>query len=312
MHFAAIFPGQGSQSTGMLRELAVLYPEVKKTFDEASEILDRDFWKLTTDEDSAPLNETENTQPAMLAAGIAVWRIWLKQGGCMPVAMAGHSLGEYSAFVASGALNFTDAVKLVGKRASLMQQAVPAGSGAMAAILGLEDDQIVNICAEVSKNGVVEAVNFNSPGQVVIAGESKSVDMAIIKLTEAGAKRAIKLPVSVPSHCSLMKSAAEDLTTELRITTFAEPEYPVLQNISAESYTTTNERMAALASQLYKPVLWVDTINKLENYYGAKTMIEFGPGKVLSGLNRRINREINSICISDPDSLDKALAACAD
>ena len=275
MHFAAIFPGQGSQSTGMLRELAVLYPEVKMTFDEASEILDRDFWKLTTDEDSAPLNETENTQPAMLAAGIAVWRIWLKQGGCIPVAMAGHSLGEYSAFVASGALNFGDAVKLVGKRASLMQQAVPAGAGAMAAILGLEDDQIVNICAEVSKNGVVEAVNFNSPGQVVIAGESKSVDMAIIKLTEAGAKRAIKLPVSVPSHCSLMKSAAEDLTTELQTTTFAEPEYPVLQNISAESYTTTNERMAALASQLYKPVLWVDTINKLENYYVAKTMIEF-------------------------------------
>ena len=312
MHFAAIFPGQGSQSTGMLRELSALYPEVKMTFVEASEILDKDLWKLTTDKDSAPLNETENTQPAMLAAGVAVWRIWLKQGGCMPVAMAGHSLGEYSAFVASGALKFADAVKLVGKRASLMQQAVPAGAGAMAAILGLEDDQIVNICAEVSKNGIVEAVNFNSPGQVVIAGESKAVDMAIIKLTEAGAKRAIKLPVSVPSHCSLMKSAAEDLSIELKATTFAEPEYPVLQNISAQSYTTTNERLAALASQLYKPVLWVDTINLLNSNYGAKTMIEFGPGKVLSGLNRRINRELNSICISDPDSLEKALAACAE
>ena len=312
MHFAAIFPGQGSQSTGMLRDLSALYPEVKMTFAEASEILDKDLWKLTTDEDSARLNETENTQPAMLAAGVAVWRIWLKKGGCMPVAMAGHSLGEYSAFVASGALKFADAVKLVGKRARLMQQAVPAGTGAMAAILGLEDDQIVNICAEVSKNGVVEAVNFNSPGQVVIAGESKAVDMAIIKLTEAGAKRAIKLPVSVPSHCSLMKSAAEDLSIELKTTTFAEPEYPVLQNISAQSYTSTNERLAALASQLYKPVLWVDTINTLNSNYGAKSMIEFGPGKVLSGLNRRINRELNSICISDPDSLEKALAACAE
>ena len=312
MHFAAIFPGQGSQSTGMLAELANQYPEIKKTFNEASEVIDKDLWKLINDEDSTALNETIITQPAMLAAGIAVWRIWLRQGGCMPIAMAGHSLGEYSAFVASGALLFEDAIKLVAKRASLMQQAVPAGAGAMAAILGLEDDLIVNVCANASVNGVVEAVNFNSPGQVVIAGESKAVDIAIEQLTEAGAKRAIKLPVSVPSHCSLMKNAAEQLNSELIASTFAEPEYPVLQNVSAKSYDTTTERQDALAKQLYKPVLWVDTINNLEKNYGADTMIEFGPGKVLFGLNRRINRNLGNICITNPESLEKALAACAE
>jgi [acyl-carrier-protein] S-malonyltransferase len=311
MQFAAIFPGQGSQSTGMLAELANQYSEIKNTFDEASELIDKDLWKLITDEDSSALNETENTQPAMLAAGIAVWRIWLKQDGCMPIAMAGHSLGEYSAFVASGALLFEDAIKLVAKRASLMQQAVPAGAGAMAAILGLEDDLIVNVCANASVSGVVEAVNFNSPGQVVIAGESKAVDIAIEQLTEAGAKRAIKLPVSVPSHCSLMKNAAEQLNSELIASTFAETEYPVLQNVSAKSYDTTTERQDALAKQLYKPVLWVDTINNLEKNYGADTMIEFGPGKVLFGLNRRINRNLGNICITNPESLEKALAACA-
>ena len=312
MHFAAIFPGQGSQSTGMLAELANQYPEIKKTFNEASEVIDKDLWKLINDEDSTALNETIITQPAMLAAGIAVWRIWLRQGGCMPIAMAGHSLGEYSAFVASGALLFEDAIKLVAKRASLMQQAVPAGAGAMAAILGLEDDLIVNVCANASVNGVVEAVNFNSPGQVVIAGESKAVDIAIEQLTEAGAKRAIKLPVSVPSHCSLMKNAAEQLNSELIASTFAEPEYPVLQNVSAKSYDTTTERQDALAKQLYKPVRWVDTINNLEKNYGADTMIEFGPGKVLFGLNRRINRNLGNICITNPESLEKALAACAE
>ncbi len=312
MQFAAIFPGQGSQSTGMLAELANQYPEIKKTFNEASEVIDKDLWKLINDEDSTALNETIITQPAMLAAGIAVWRIWLRQGGCMPIAMAGHSLGEYSAFVASGALLFEDAIKLVAKRASLMQQAVPAGAGAMAAILGLEDDLIVNVCANASVNGVVEAVNFNSPGQVVIAGESKAVDIAIEQLTEAGAKRAIKLPVSVPSHCSLMKNAAEQLNSELIASTFAEPEYPVLQNVSAKSYDTTTERQDALAKQLYKPVRWVDTINNLEKNYGADTMIEFGPGKVLFGLNRRINRNLGNICITNPESLEKALAACAE
>lgn len=312
MRFAAVFPGQGSQSVGMLADLANEYSEIKETFQQASDVLDKDLWSLTTNEDATELNKTENTQPVMLAAGIAVWRLWLNKGGCKPVGMAGHSLGEYSALVASGSLTFDDALNLVAKRASLMQQAVPEGEGAMAAILGLEDEQIVKICAEtaLAVNGVVEAVNFNSPGQVVIAGDTGSVDVAIENLKEAGAKRAIKLPVSVPSHCSLMKNAAEQLGKAFSTTIFSEPEYPTLQNVSAQNYQTIEERQKALGEQLYKPVRWTDTINNLSKDYGADTIIEFGPGKVLFGLNRRINRNLGNICISDSASLDKALALC--
>ncbi len=309
MQFAAVFPGQGSQSTGMLAELAEQYPIIKSTFEEASDTLDRDLWKITTQEDNTELNQTENTQPVMLAAGIAVWRLWLEQGGSMPVGMAGHSLGEYSALVASGALDYKDAVQLVAKRANYMQQATPEGSGAMAAILGLDDDVIVNLCAEIAEQtqAVVEAVNFNSPGQVVIAGDSSAVDTAIKKLTEAGAKRAIKLSVSVPSHCSLMKTAAEKLDQDLKGITFSEPQFPVLHNVEAKSYQTAEEKQTALSRQLYKPVKWVDTINNLSTDYSADTIIEFGPGKVLFGLNRRINRKLGNICISDAASLEKAL-----
>ncbi len=309
MQFAAVFPGQGSQSTGMLAELAEQYPIIKSTFEEASDTLDRDLWKITTQEDNTELNQTENTQPVMLAAGIAVWRLWLEQGGSMPVGMAGHSLGEYSALAASGALDYKDAVQLVAKRASYMQQATPEGSGAMAAILGLDDDVIVNLCAEIAEQtqAVVEAVNFNSPGQVVIAGDSSAVDTAIKKLTEAGAKRAIKLSVSVPSHCSLMKTAAEKLDQDLKGITFSEPQFPVLHNVEAKSYQTAEEKQTALSRQLYKPVKWVDTINNLSTDYSADTIIEFGPGKVLFGLNRRINRKLGNICISDAASLEKAL-----
>ena len=309
MQFAAVFPGQGSQSTGMLAELAEQYPIIKSTFEEASDTLDRDLWKITTQEDNTELNQTENTQPVMLAAGIAVWRLWLEQGGSMPVGMAGHSLGEYSALAASGALDYKDAVQLVAKRANYMQQATPEGSGGMAAILGLDDDVIVNLCAEIAEQtqAVVEAVNFNSPGQVVIAGDSSAVDTAIKKLTEAGAKRAIKLSVSVPSHCSLMKTAAEKLDQDLKGITFSEPQFPVLHNVEAKSYQTAEEKQTALSRQLYKPVKWVDTINNLSTDYSADTIIEFGPGKVLFGLNRRINRKLGNICISDAASLEKAL-----
>ena len=310
MQFAAVFPGQGSQSVGMLAELANDHAEIKDTFDEASDFLNKDLWHLTKDEEGTELNKTENTQPLMLAADIAVWRLWLKQGGSDPVAMAGHSLGEYSALVASGALAFNDAVSLVAKRASLMQQAVPEGQGAMAAILGLEDEQIIQICADLSNHGIVEAVNFNSPGQVVIAGETKAVDIAIEKLSDAGAKRAIKLAMSVPSHCSLLKDAASELAETLLTTTFNEPKSPVIQNVSATSYNNTKERQEALAEQLYKPVRWVDTINELESSYNADTIVEFGPGKVLFGLNRRINRKLGNICISDSASLEKALEMC--
>jgi len=311
MQFAAVFPGQGSQSTGMLGGLAEEFEIIKKTFDEGSDVLGKDLWRITTQEDNTELNQTENTQPVMLAAGVAVWRLWLEQGGCNPVGMAGHSLGEYSALVASGALEYQQAIPLVAKRASLMQQAIPEGSGAMAAILGLEDDVIVEVCLRVKDKGIVEAVNFNSPGQVVIAGDSIAVDSAIDKLNEAGAKRAIKLSVSVPSHCSLMKEAAENLNEVLESTVFSGSDTPVLQNFEAKSYATTQEKQLALSKQLYKPVRWVESINNLNKVYSADTIIEFGPGKVLFGLNRRINRKLGNICISDSASLDKALQMCS-
>jgi [acyl-carrier-protein] S-malonyltransferase len=316
MQFAAVFPGQGSQSLGMLSELADNFPEVKNTFDEGSDILGKDLWKLTTEESGSELlNQTENTQPVMLAAGVSMWRLWQSQGGCQPIGMAGHSLGEYSALVASGVIDFKSTVKLVGERARFMQQAVPEGTGAMAAILGLEDNVIVSICNDISaasgdENKIVEAVNFNSPGQVVIAGEASTVDVAIDKLREACAKRAIKLAVSVPSHCSLMKGAADKLSRALAATTFIVSKNPVLQNVEAKNYDSDEARRNSLTEQLYKPVRWVDTINNLEHEYGAETIIEFGPGKVLFGLNRRINRNLGNICISDLASLDKALAAC--
>lgn len=314
MLFAAVFPGQGSQSTGMLSELAESFGEVKETFQQGSDVLGKDLWELVSDEsNNSLLNQTENTQPAMLAAGVAVWRIWLSQGGCAPVGMAGHSLGEYSAMVASNILTYEDAIALVGERARLMQKAVPEGEGAMAAILGLDDNDIISICADASNagTGVVEAVNFNSPGQVVIAGNTDTVDSAITLLTEAGAKRAIKLPVSVPSHCALMKDAASQLNSKLTATQFGEGNYPVLQNVSALNYDNKAARQSALSEQLYKPVRWVDTINNLENVLGADTILEFGPGKILFGLNRRINRKLGNICVHDVASLNKALEICS-
>lgn len=310
MQFAAVFPGQGSQSVGMLIELSTSHREIKDSFQQGSDVLGKDLWAIVNDEDNTSLNQTENTQPIMLAAGIAVWRIWLAQGGCLPVGMAGHSLGEYSALVASGVLDFQDAIQLVARRASLMQQAVPEGVGAMAAILGLDDDVIVKICADANEKGIVEAVNFNSPGQVVIAGEAAAVDFAIEKLTEAGAKRAIKLPVSVPSHCSLLKEASVELNNALDDVSFSNGGFPVLQNFQAKSFDSAEKQQEALAKQLYQPVLWVDTINNLNNNYKAEAIIEFGPGKVLFGLNRRINRKLGNICISDNASLEKALAMC--
>lgn len=311
MQFSAVFPGQGSQSLGMLAELSNEFSEVKETFDEASDLLNNNLWAMVTADDATDLNKTVNTQPAMLAAGISVWRIWLAKGGCMPVAMAGHSLGEYSALVASGSLDYKEAIELVSQRATFMQQAVPEGSGGMAAILGLEDDEIVKICADLSgEKGIVEAVNFNSPGQVVIAGDNHIVEAAMEKLTEAGAKRAIKLPVSVPSHCSLMKPAADKLSEALADTSFSASEFPVLQNVAAQVFDKSDDKRVALAKQMHKPVLWVDTINTLEKSYGAETIIEFGPGKILFGLNRRINRKLGNICISDIASLEKALAMC--
>ena len=311
MKFAAVFPGQGSQSVGMLSGLSDSFSHVKDTFQEGSDALGKDLWAITQEEDGSALNKTENTQPIMLAAGISVWRIWLAQGGCLPLGMAGHSLGEYSALVASGVIDFGDAIKLVSQRAQLMQQAVPEGAGAMAAILGLDDDVIVKVCEDASNKGIVEAVNFNSPGQVVIAGEADAIDFAIEKLTEAGAKRAIKLSVSVPSHCSLLKGASEQLSEALEGTAFSDSKYPVLQNCEAKRFKNATDQKEALTKQLYQPVLWVDTINNLHTEQGAESIIEFGPGKILFGLNRRINRALGNICVSDVASLEKALAMCS-
>ena len=306
MAFAAVFPGQGSQSTNMLAQLADSFSEVKHTFQQASDLLDRDVWQLTQKEDGS-LNQTENTQPVMLTAGVAVWRVWQAQGGGLPVGMAGHSLGEYSALVVAGVLSFEDALNLVASRASLMQEAVPEGEGAMAAILGLDDDKVIEICAHATEGGVAEAVNFNSPGQVVIAGDTKAIDRAIATLKKAGAKRAIKLAVSVPSHCSLMKGAAVKLSERFSDVTFSSGKVPVLHNVNTQYFDNADEIKTALSEQLFKPVLWVDTINKLKNDLGANSIVEFGPGKILFGLNRRIDRKLGNICVHDSASLEKAL-----
>lgn len=308
MNFAAVFPGQGSQSLGMMNDLAGSFPLVEETFNEASEVLAKNLWQIVTDGPEELLSQTEITQPLMLTAGVAVWRVWIQQGGALPLAMAGHSLGEYSALVASGIIDFPTAVALVAKRASLMQQAVPAGVGGMAAILGLAPEAVVEGCAKAAEGQVVEAVNFNSPEQTVIGGEVEAVERAMVVLTEMGAKRVVKLAMSVPSHCSLLKETSQVMSQSLANATFNAANIPVLHNVSAASCSTPAAIRQAVADQLYQPVRWVDTINALESA-GADTIIEFGPGKVLFGLNRRINRKLGNLMINDTASLEKALAA---
>lgn len=310
MTIAGIFPGQGSQSLGMLAALGADFAEVGETFQEASAVLGRDLWRLAQEGPDSALNSTENTQPLMLAAGVAVWRVWLKQGGCQPAAVAGHSLGEYSALVAAGGLNFADAVALVAERASLMQSAVAEGEGGMAAILGLEDAQIITACEQAAQGEVVEAVNFNSPGQVVIAGNAAAVDRAIQAATDIGAKKAVKLSVSVPSHCALMKPAAEKLAVRLATMAFSPVQMPVLHNVDAMARTSAEETRAALEQQLYRPVRWVDTIQRLQSDYGVTAAVEFGSGKVLTGLNKRINRKLGAVCVLDSKTLEEALKLC--
>ena len=310
MAIAGLFPGQGSQSLGMLAELAASFPIVTQTFEQASQVLGRNLWQLAQGSDESPLNNTETTQPLMLAAGVAVWRVWQVQGGCVPVAVAGHSLGEYSALVAAEVLDFTEAVTLVSKRAQLMQAAVPEGTGAMAAILGLSDEQVLIACEQAAQGEIVEAVNFNSPEQVVIAGNAAAVERAIEVANQLGAKKTVKLAVSVPSHCSLMKPAATQLEPSLAQTTFQTGKLAVLQNVNGLAKNDIAGIRAALAEQLYRPVLWVDSIRNLQTQYAATAMIEFGPGKVLTGLNRRIERRMDAVCISDNASLEAALKFC--
>ncbi len=308
MTIAGIFPGQGSQSLGMLAELGERFVEVRETFQTASDVLGRNLWQLAQEGPEAALNSTENTQPLMLAAGVAVWRVWLAQGGSQPVAVAGHSLGEYSALVAAGVLDFADAVALVAERARLMQSAVTEGQGAMAAILGLDDPQVIAACEQAAQGEIVEAVNFNSPAQVVIAGNAAAVERAIAVATEMGAKKAVKLSVSVPSHCALMKPAAEQLAVKLAATAFSPASMPVLHNVDAQARQTGEEMCTALEQQLYRPVRWVDTIMALKTEYQVNAVIEFGtPARTLVGLNRRIERKMGAVCIHDSATLEEAL-----
>jgi [acyl-carrier-protein] S-malonyltransferase len=308
MTFACIFPGQGSQSVGMLAGLAEAYPQVRETYQEASAALGYDLWQLVQDGPEAELNQTHITQPAMLAGGVAVWRILQAQGAAQPVALAGHSLGEYSALVAAGSLSLGDAAALVADRGRFMQQAVPAGVGAMAAILGLDDEQVIAVCAQAAQGEVVTAVNFNSPGQVVVAGNAAAVERAVEQAKAAGAKRALLLPVSVPSHCSLMAPAAEQLAERLAAITIHSPAIPVINNVDVSAESEPEAIRDALTRQLFSPVRWVETINALADR-GVRQVVECGPGKVLAGLNKRINRDMAAFTTVDGDSLTQALQA---
>ncbi len=308
MALGFVFPGQGSQSIGMLKELADEFSEVKNTFDEASEVLNLDLWQLTQDGPEEALNQTQNTQPAMLAAGVAVWRVWLHKQGSTATVMAGHSLGEYTALVCAGAMQFGDAISLVADRGRFMQEAVPAGQGAMAAIIGLDNAAVSVVCEKAAEGDVLSPVNFNAPGQVVIAGTKAAVDRAISLSKEAGAKRALPLPVSVPSHCALMQPAAERMKERLAQVGIAIPNVPVLHNVHVTAETSADGIRDALVRQITSPVRWVDTINTMVGD-GITTFIECGPGKVLAGLNRRINKETKTWSVFDSTTLNKALNA---
>ncbi|HFC7173560.1 TPA: ACP S-malonyltransferase [Neisseria meningitidis] len=297
MSFAFFFPGQGSQSLGMMNGFAE-HAIVKNTFAEASAILGQDLWAMINGSDAEIIGQTVNTQPIMLAAGVAVYRAYLEAGGKTPAAVAGHSLGEYTALVAAGALDFANAVKLVRLRAELMQSAVPQGVGAMAAILGLEDGQVKAICAESAQGEVVEAVNFNSPGQIVIAGNAAAVGRAMAAAKEVGAKRALPLPVSVPSHCSLMKPAADKLAEALKTVEIKQPQIRVIHNADVAAYDDAEQIKDALVRQLYSPVRWTETVNALVSD-GIAESAECGPGKVLAGLAKRINKAAACSALTD-------------
>ena len=307
---AFVFPGQGSQSVGMLGELAAVHAEVQTTFEEASQGAALDLWNLSAQGPEEQLNCTKNTQPAVLAASVAVWRVWQKLGGVQPAQLSGHSLGEYSALVCAGALSLHDAAALVAERGRLMQAAVPAGVGAMAAILGGDDAQIAAVCEEVAHGQVVAPANFNSPGQLVIAGNVEAVERALAKLAELGMKKAIRLAVSVPSHCALMREAADRLGERMASIAWQLPSMPVVQNAEARSYGTVAEIRGALQRQLYLPVRWTECVQTLAAG-GATRVAECGPGKVLTGLIKRIDKTIEARAIGAPAELDAARAEWA-
>ncbi|MGH8371181.1 MAG: ACP S-malonyltransferase [Gammaproteobacteria bacterium] len=310
MGFAAVFPGQGSQAVGMLSKFSEEYPIIKQTFTEASENLGYDLWALTQQGPEERLNATQRTQPALLTAGVAVWRVWQAQGGPQPAVLAGHSLGEYTALVCAGALDFQVAVKLVEYRGQVMQEAVPAGEGAMAAIIGLDDEAVRAACAEAAQGQVVEAVNFNAPGQVVIAGNSTAVERAGEACKARGAKRALPLPVSAPSHCALMLPAAAKLAQRLAEVNFDSPAIPVIHNVDVSSHIGAEAIRAALKAQLHNPVRWVETVQRFASQ-GVTRLVELGPGRVLSGLAKRIDKNMEAFSVNDQSSLEAALEAVA-
>lgn len=305
---AFVFPGQGSQALGMLAEHGAQQSLIIDTFAEASAVLGYDLWALSQQGPEEHLNQTDKTQPAILTASIALWRLWLAEGGAKPAFVAGHSLGEYSALVAAGSLPFSDAVKLVELRGQLMQQAVPAGTGGMAAILGLEDADVLAACSEAAQGEVVSAVNFNAPGQVVIAGSAAAVERAIDACKTKGAKRAMPLPVSVPSHCDLMRPAAERFADSVTGAAWRAPEIPLVQNVSAAVVSDLDTLKRDLLAQLYSPVRWVETVVAL-NAQGVTELVECGPGKVLSGLNKRCVKGINTYNLDTPEAFVAARGA---
>ncbi len=306
MTLAFVFPGQGSQSIAMQAELAEQYPAVQACYAEASEELGYDLWQLAQVGPKEKLDETIVTQPVMMAAGVAVWRVWQAAGGQTPSLLAGHSLGEYTALVCAGVIEFPEAIRLIRRRAELMQQAVPAGEGAMAAILGLDDDAVLAVCRDAEEGEVVQAVNFNTPGQVVIAGARSAVERAANLATEAGARRALLLSVSVPAHSDLMMPAAEELAEALAAANLEPPGIPVISNADVVCYETVEQIRDGLKRQLYSPVRWAETIGFMIEH-GTSRIVECGPGKVLAGLNRRIDRTLSSTCLDSPASLEAAL-----
>jgi len=305
MSYSIVFPGQGSQSVGMLSELAENFKVVNEVFQEASDVLSFDLWNMCQI-DSESLNQTVNTQPAMLAAGYATFRVLKGECDLKPQSFAGHSLGEYTALVAADSINFSDAIKLVRKRAELMQDAVPSGTGGMAAILGLSDEEVINVCLSYEGKGVIEPVNFNSPGQVVVAGSKEAVDEICELMKEVGAKRAVPLQVSVPSHCSLMNSASDIFSAFVNETNIQLPNNYVIHNVGAVSANSIDQIKEYLIDQIKKPVLWTQTISSMSNFEVEK-IIECGPGKVLAGLTRRINKNLTANAIIDKSSLEETI-----
>ena len=301
-----VFPGQGSQAVGMLKDLAENYPVVKSTFDEASQVLGYDLWTLVQAGPAEELNKTWQTQPALLAASVAIYRVWQSINGPQPEFMAGHSLGEYSALVCAGVIDFKDAIKLVELRGKLMQEAVPSGTGAMFAIIGLDNDSIKKACEQAAQGQIVAPVNFNSPGQVVIAGNKEAVERAGALCKEAGAKRALPLAVSVPSHCALMKPAADKLATTLNNMTFNPPQFAVINNVNVKVESSADNIKAALIAQLYSPVRWTETVEEMAKQ-GVTLLVEMGPGKVLTGLTKRIVDSLSACAVNDKASLDVAI-----